>query len=78
MSPLRGWRIAGQPQFLNGHVNCVAAVNCCTNDAAHPKNRYSKTHASGHKMTQNQKLSANAGNAENCYFGVWPHWKIGD
>ena len=24
--PLYGWRIAGQPRFLNGHINCASVI----------------------------------------------------
>ena len=55
MSPLRGWRIAGQPQFLNGQVHCCRC-NLRHKQCSVPKNRDSKTHASRYQKNQHQKL----------------------
>ena len=47
MSPLRGWRIAGQHQFLNGQVNYVAAVIYGINSATLPEKRNFKKRKRG-------------------------------
>ena len=47
LSPLRGWRIAVQYHFLNGHSSCGDAVVCRVEQFSTPKKRNFKTRKRG-------------------------------
>ena len=70
MSPLRGWRIAGQHQFLNGQVNYIAAVIYGINSATLPEKRNSKTYASGYQKTERTALPGRYRYCGNFFGGV--------
>ena len=47
LSPLRGWRIAVQYHFLNGHSSCGDAVICRVEQFSTPNKRNFKRSAQG-------------------------------